>query len=464
MRDVELAIIGAGPAGISAAIEAAKLGAPVTMIDENPKAGGQIYRQLPDAFIVQDINQMGRDYLEGRKLLEELDRYRSKIEFLDNAIVWGVFSDRTVEFVYRGKNQTLKAKKLILSEGAYERAMPFPGWTLPGVFATGGVQKIVKTQRVLPGKKFLLTGTGPLQLVVAQELIRAGAEVVGVLEAASTKRLWTNLPKLWRQWELVKEGLGYLNELRKAKVPFLYSYGIVEAHGTDYVTGAKYAKLDKDWRPIPGTEKTVEVDGICVGYGFIPSIRLSNVCGCSHEYHHEMGGWIPEHDVYMETSVPGVFVAGDRAGVMGSMVAVKEGRLCCISACSQLGWINEDKAESLFAPILKKLKGMRKFQAALGEISAIPIGWFSRVRDDTIICRCEEVTAGEIRELVGYGAIHVNDFKRFTRAGTGHCQGRMCESSISALVAMEKNIPWEETGYFTIRPPIKPILLKELAR
>jgi len=457
MREVELAIVGAGPAGMAAAIEAAKSGVKITLIDENPKPGGQIYQQLPGSFSIRDINQMGKDYVQGQKLLEKIDKYGSNIDFLEGAVVWGAFEDRTLEIVYQEKNQTLKPQKLILAEGALERPMPFPGWTLPGVYAAGGVQRMVKTQRVLPGKRFILTGTGPLQLVVANQLIRAGAEVAGVLEAGSAEGWWKHLSKIWGQWELVKDGLRYLNELRKAKVPFLSPYGIVEAHGNDHVTGATYAKLDKDWKPIAGTEKVLELDTICVGYGFIPSIRLSELLGCKHRYHHNLGGWISEHDIYMETSVPGVFVAGDGAGVAGSMVAIEEGRLCSMRACNQLGRIKESELERLSSPIFKKLKEMRKFRTALDELSAIRPGWFTRIRDDTIICRCEEVTASEIRKRIAEGATNVNEIKFFSRAGMGHCQGRMCESSLQALLTLETNRPIEEVGRLTSRPPIRPI-------
>lgn len=461
-REMDLAIVGAGPAGISAAIEAVKLGAKVTLIDENVKPGGKIYQQLPDAFVIRDVNQLGKDYIKGQKLLEDLDKYRAGIEFLDNVIVWGAWEDKSLEIVYQGKTHTLKPQKLILAEGAYERPMPFPGWTLPGVYAAGGVQRMVKTQRVLPGKKFLLTGTGPLQLVVASQLIRSGAQVVGVLEAASSSGWWKRISKVWGQWELIKDGLEYLSELRKAKVPFLSPYGIVEAHGTDQVTGATYAKLDENWKPIAGTEKKVEVDSICVGYGFIPSTRLSGLCKCKLQYSHELGGLIPEHDMYMETSVPGVFIAGDGCGVAGAMVAVEEGRLCAIRACNQLGRIKEDKLKSLSEPILKKLKEIRKFRTVLDEVSAIRLGWFTRVRDDTIICRCEEVTAGEIRKAIADGAVQTNEMKGLLRTGMGYCQGRFCESSLHALIALETKRPIEELERWTLRPPIKPIRLGEL--
>lgn len=463
MREVELAIIGAGPAGICAAIEAVKSDVPVTVIDENLKPGGQIYRQLTDLFAVTDENKLGKDYIQGKKLIGELEHYSRRIELIEDAPVWGIFTDKEVAFLDKGKNEELKPEKLILAEGAYDRPMPFPGWTLPGVFTAGAALRMVKTERVLPGRRILLAGTGPLQLVLATQLVKAGAKVIAVLEAAPAIVVAKYLPRFWGQWELIKDGLHYLWELRRNKIPYLTSHTIIEARGEEEVKEAVYAKVDKDWKPIPGTEKTVGVDTICTGYGLIPSIRLSRLWGCEHKYDPYLGGWVPCHDENMETTSPGVFVAGDGTGVAGALVAVREGRLAAIKACQQLGRITQEEAQYRSFPILKELKGLRRFQSALGEISAIRRGLFSRITDDTIICRCEEVTAGEILQKIADGAADTDVIKRLTRAGMGHCQGRMCESTITQMISIETKQPLEDVGWFTPRPPVKPFPLGILA-
>jgi len=264
---------------------------------------------------------------------------------------------------------------------------------------------------------------------------------------------------MWGQWELVKDGLCYLNELRKHRVPLLTSHAIVEARGKDQVTGVTYAKVDKDWKPIHGTERDVEVDAICVGYGFVPSTRLSRLCGCKLMYRHDLGGWIPEHNHRMETSVPGVYVAGDGAGVSGALAAVEEGRLCSIWASHGLGRISDREADRLSGPILKKLSSIRKFRTSLDEVSAFRPGWLARMRRDTTVCRCEEVTYGEILKVIAEGAVTLSELKMFTRAGMGYCQGRMCESSLAALLSMHTGRSIENIGPFTPRPPLKPIRL-----
>ena len=463
IREIELAIIGAGPAGICAAIEAAKSDVSVTVIDENLKPGGQIYRRITDAFAVTDENRLGKDYIQGTKLIRELEHYSPKIELIEDAPIWGIFADREVAFLSKGKNEELKPQKLIIAEGAYDRPMPFPGWTLPGVFTAGGALRMVKIERVLPGKRILLAGTGPLQLVLATQLVQAGAEVVSVLEAASSTGVWKYLPQFWGQWGLIKDGLHYLWELRRGKIPYLTSHAIIQARGEQEVNEAVYARVDRDGKPIPGTEKTVEVDTICTGYGLIPSTRLSRLCGCEHKYKPCVGGWVPCHDENMETSLPGVFVAGDGAGIAGALVAIEEGRLAAIKASQQLGYITQEEAKHRSLPIFKKLRGLRRFELALNEIFLIRRGLFTRITDDTIICRCEEITAGEIRQIIADGAIGKQEIKRLTRAGMGSCQGRMCESTIAEMISIETKRPVEEMGWFSPRPPVKPLPLRILA-
>ena len=462
IREVELAIIGAGPAGICAAIEAAKSNVPVTVIDENLKPGGQIYRQFTDAFAITDENRLGKDYIQGEKLIAELERYRQRIELLENALVWGIFADKTIALLHKDKLEELKPQKLIIAEGAYDRPMPFPGWTLPGVFTAGAALRILKTERVLPGRRILLTGTGPLQLVLATQLVKAGAKVIAVLEAAPAMAI-KYLPRFWGQWELIKDGLYDLWQLRRGKIPYLISHAIVEARGEEEVKDAVYAKVDKDGKHISGTEKIVEVDTICLGYGLIPSTRLSRLCGCEHKYEPCLGAWVPCHDENMETSLPGVFVAGDCAEIGGALVAMEEGRLAAIKACQQLGYITQEEAQQRSLPMFKKLKGLRRFESALNEIFSMRRGLFTRITDDTVICRCEEITAGEIRRVIVDGARDIQEIKRLTRAGMGNCQGRMCESTIAQMISMETKRPVEEVGWFTSRSPIKPFSLGILA-
>lgn len=470
--DAQILIIGAGPAGISAALEAVNNKVQVTVLDEGKKIGGQIFRQVPDGFGINenklDSKLLDKHYFSGKKLISQLDNSRNGVKVIQDATAWGILPGNEVLYTKDGKTHSIKYKKLILAEGAYERSLPFPGWTLPGVYLTGGAQSLLTTYQVAPGSKVLLSGTGPIQLVMANNLIRAGVEVVAVLEAASILDSVSNakislLSSAIRQMGLIKEGIQYLKGIYDKKIPFLRSHAIIEARGTDRVTSAVYAKLDSNWKPIPGTEKEVQIDAVCVGYGFISSTRLSRLCGCEHEYDRILGCYIPKHDEYMESSVSGVFVAGDSAGVAGHIVAIEEGRLAAIRACCQLDAVNRQTEKRLTDPIFKKLKSLRAFEDMLNKACSIKPGLYSRITDETIICRCEEITAGEIRNTVSINRnIDVNEIKKITRAGMGFCQGRSCSATIAALIALEKNIPVEEMGFITYQEPAKPIRWGEM--
>lgn len=326
---------------------------------------------------------------------------------------------------------------------------------------------MVKIEKVLPGRRILLAGTGPLQLVLAHELVQAGAEVVAVLEAAPPTSVWKYLPRFWGQWELIKGGLHYLWELRMNKIPYMMSHAIIEARGEKEVKRAVYARIDRDGKPVPGTEKTVEVDTICVGYGLIPSTRLSRLCGCEHKYEPCLGAWVPCHDENMETTVPGVFVAGDCTGIAGALVAIEEGRLAAIKVSQQLGHITQEKARYRSLPIDKRLRGLRRFESALSEMFSIRRGLFTQITDETIVCRCEEITAGEVRhtiaDAVASGVINTSEIKKLTRAGMGNCQGRICETTIAQMISAETKQPLEYMEQCTLRPPVKPIPLGIIA-
>lgn len=458
----DIVVIGGGPAGMAAAIEAAKIGANVTIVDEKAKPGGQIYKQFPKGFEINEMQlekkYLDKDYLEGQRIIRELGTISERINMLSSCMVWSIFPDKKVAIVQNEKNVIVACKKLIIAEGVYERPMPFPGWTLPGVLTAGCAQTLVKTQRVLPGDKILLSGSGPLQLVLANQLVKAGARVQAVLEASA---MWgiKHLPPLLADFGILREGLRHLYELRKLGVPFLTRHAILEAQGEKEVTVARYAKLDKYWRPVAGTEKEMEVDTVCLGYGFISSIRLSQLCGCEHQYDQVLQCWIPKRSDQMETTSEGIFAVGDCAGIAGHLVAIEEGRIAGIRASQQLKLIDDRNANDKCRSIISRLNRLYRFETGLNKIFTVRPGLYSRLKDDTIICRCEEVTAGEIRSAVAATGrrVNLNEIKKMTRAGMGDCQGRMCMSSVAAMISAMTELSVESLGQMTCRAPVKPI-------
>ena len=464
MTDPTLVIIGAGPAGMAAASEAVRAGVRVAVLDENLRPGGQIYRQLDSSFTVTAPGALGRDFQRGQALVAEYASLASRMEHLGESLVWGLFPEREVAFLRRGESQVIRYDQLIVALGAYDRPIPFPGWTLPGVLTAGGAQRLVKTQRVLPGERILLVGTGPLQLALANQIIHAGGKVAGIVEAAGVLGNWFQLAcGAFGQWALLSDALHYAWGIRKARVPLLRSHVIVEARGNGKVEEAVIARIDEEWRVVPGTARTIAVDALCVGYGFVPSVELTRLAGCEHQYRSELGGWVPVRDEHMGTTVSGVYAAGDCAGVAGSQAALEEGRIAGIAAACALGCLSGEEAARRAAPSHHRLRSLARLRGVLDAISVPRRGLYELAADDTVVCRCEEITLGEIRAAIAGGADDLNAIKRMTRSGMGTCQGRYCGPALQEIVARERNLFPHEVVPLNPRPPIRPVSIAALA-
>ena len=293
MKEVDLLILGAGPAGMAAAIEAVKAGTHVTMLDENARPGGQIYRQLNAGFRLVDAEVLGHDYERGQELLKEFESVIGQMDYMDETLVWGIAPQNEVDFLRQGESRGVRYRQLVIAVGAYDRPVPFPGWTLPGVFTAGGAQRLIKTQRVLPGERMLLAGTGPLQLAIANQIVDAGGRVEAILEAGNIDK-WMSLARgAWGQWTLVADAWRYWSGIRKAGIPLWREHILLEARGDGRVEEAVVARVDQEWRPVQGSERRLTVDTICVGYGFVPSVELTRLARCEHRYDPLLGGWPP---------------------------------------------------------------------------------------------------------------------------------------------------------------------------
>jgi NADPH-dependent 2,4-dienoyl-CoA reductase/sulfur reductase-like enzyme len=463
LKKIELLIIGAGPAGLAAAIEAVRAGASVTIMDENPRVGGQIFRQLHDGFVAADPKALGHDYQRGQTLLAEFDSVKSRVEYLAGALVWGIFENNELA-ILRGENScSVRFRKLIISSGAYDRPVPFPGWTLPGVFTAGGAQSLVKTQRVMPGENMLLVGSGPLQLALANQIADAGGKVAAIVEAGRIDN-WLKLARAsWGQWMLLTDAARYVWGIRKAKIPLLRNHIIIEARGIEQVEEAVVAEVDTDWRPKSGSERVFAVDTVTVGYGFVPSVELTLMAGCDHRYEPLLGGWIPVRDENMKTNLPDVYAVGDCAGVAGSLVAIDEGRIAGLAAARSIDRLPETDTQKRMRPCRKRLTALNRFRTVLDSISLPRPGLHELSRDDTIICRCRDIPLKEIKKALHEGATDLNEIKRRIGIGMGPCQGRMCGPGLLEIAAREKKELPTCFGFLNPRPPLKPVPLTALA-
>jgi len=458
--ETDVAIVGAGPAGLSAAIAAASSGANITLIDGYSQPGGQYFKQLPAEFTAMATTPHQH---QAEVLFNQLNH--PNITLFTDTLVWGIYEDNLLTLHGPQAPTRLQAKTVILASGAYDRPVAFPGWTNPGVMATGAAQTMLKHQRTLPGRRILLVGTGPLQLATAAGLIWAGAEVVAVLEGNS-RLIDSALSRsfsMWGQWNRLVEGITYYRTLLQAGVPYRFGWGLVKVLGEARagVEGAVIAKLDADWRPIPGTEQTVECDTICVGYGFVPSTELSRLAGAEHCYRTQLGGWIPVRDQFMQTTLPNLYAVGDGAGIGGAPLAMIEGRIAGLVAASR-GQKGELPANMLTSEI-KTLARERRFQQLYGRLFTPGAGLDALAEDDTIICRCETVTLAQVKDAISMGADTVTAVKGLTRTGMGECQGRICGSLVAAQVAHLTGRDVPAVGTYTARPPIHPLPLEVLA-
>ncbi len=462
-RQVELAVVGAGPAGIAAALTAAAAGVATVLLDSQPRPGGQYFRADAVSGATADEN-VTQDGILRHKLAD------SPVQVMSDTLVWGAFpaeDGQGWELALHGPHAParLTARTVILATGAYDRPIPFPGWTLPGVMTAGGVQAFLKGQRIVPGRRFLLAGTGPLQIAVAAGLIEAGAEIVAILEATRPEwRAVRHAAALWGQWPRLAEGLGYWRTLRAASVPIRLGWAVVEARGNGQVEAAVICRVDDTGRPIAGSAETVAVDTIAIGYGSIPSTELARLLGCDHEFLPERGGDVPRRDAEMRTSQRGVFAVGDGAGIGGAELAQIEGRIAGLAAARDLGRLSEAAAGAAIKREQPGLAQQRRFAAMLGALFTPAPGLYALAHDDTIICRCEEITLGDIRRAVADGATDANEVKGRTRAGMGNCQGRICGELVARIIAAETVRAVAAAGCFTARPPLHPLPLEVIAQ
>lgn len=461
---VPLLVIGGGPAGMAAAIEAARAGLACTLVDEAPQLGGQVYRQPPYGFRIRDAVALGRDYARGEALRAEFAAAGERIEVRPSTKVFGIWG-RDVAWVSDDASGIITAERMVIAAGAYERPVPFPGWTLPGVMTAGGAQGLVKTMHVRPGRRAVVAGTGPLLLVVANQLHKVGVEIAAVLEAGRPSWSLRAFGKVWREAGLLRDAWDYWRGLRRAGIPVHFNHTVFEAHGDQEVEAVTFGPVDPEtWSPFRERGHTVDADLCVVGFGLVPNTELTELAGCRHEYVHDAGGRIPVRTSRMETTVPGVFAVGDGAGVAGALVAIEEGRVAGVTAAEQAGLLRSAEAGRRRARSFERLQSLSRVRQVLDEISRIRPGLSGLATPETLACRCEEVSIAEVQAALEHGARDLQAVKLLTRLGMGPCQGRNCGPSMATHVANALGCSPAETGRVNPRPPIKPVTVGALAR
>ncbi|MGW7072386.1 FAD-dependent oxidoreductase [Streptomyces sp. NPDC054855] len=535
-----LAVIGAGPAGLAAALAAARRGVRVTLVDSAGQAGGQFYRQPDAALGARRPQALHHQWRTWERLRDGLAEHiaAGRVTHLTGHHVWfveggftgasavrwttpgpgersgeasdapasdapapavpcggaghggdavvGMATDARSSVAGSGRGSEVAARAeaastavgparpagrgftvhallgpaqeesvavhadaVLLATGGYEKVLPFPGWTLPGVITAGGAQAMLKGGLVLPGRTVVVAGTGPLLMPVAVGLAAAGAEVAALVESAGPRAFARHAATLAAHPDKLAEGTQYAAQLLRHRVPLTTGYTVVEAHGTNVLEAVTVAALDATGRVRPGTERRIACDTLAVGHGMVPHTDLAEGLGC------RINGVDVAVDAEQRTDVPGVWAAGEATGIGGAALSLAEGHIAGRSAAARLrGSVPDPRAWAAADTARTKA---RKFAAAINAVYEPPAHWAEQLRDDTLVCRCEEVPASAVREAVEeLGATDVRTVKLLTRAGMGWCQGRMCSAAVAGLAGCEERS--------ARRPFARPVPLGVLAR
>lgn len=457
---VDVLVVGAGPAGLSAAAAAARAGLDVLVIDERAQAGGQYFKQ-PSAEYNIDEQHLDAQFREGSELVRAA--LAAGVRYVPGATAWAAFDEARISYTVGGQTRLVSARRFVIAGGAYERPLPVPGWTLPGVMTTGAAQTLLRAYRTTPGKRVLVAGNGPLNFQVARELKLAGSEVVAVAEAAASPlhSPLSFLKMAAADAKLSVDGLQQVAALKSAGIPLHFRHAILRLDGGDKVAQATVVRIDRRGMPLPGSETTYEVDAVCMNYGFLPQGDIARALGCEFVFDAKTAAWTARRDGDCRSSVNTVFLVGDSAGLGGARVAMAEGAIAGHAIAADLGAARS--AGSVASADLRLLERHRRFQAALWTMFRAPPLTTQFATSDTLLCRCENLARSDIEVALSANCHSLGAVKKRTRAGMGRCQGRYCAVSIASLATLHGFEKVDADSFFAPRPPFKPLTVREIA-
>ena len=459
IEKIDLAVLGAGPAGIAAANVASQEGADVIIIDENSSAGGQIYRSPPKEFETHKSFK-SPEYKEGEKQRNILRN--SNVKTLFKHRVWSISSDLVISTVGPNGLNSLHPKSLIIANGALERIIPFPGWTLPGVIGLAASTILLKSQYVLPGQSTVVAGCGPLLIAVAYGIVKSGGKVSAIIDLNGKLDWMKVFPRLLSRPDQLIKGMSWFANIKKAGVKHYGGYTITNTSKVGDALKISIAPINNAGRIINSkNQKIIEGDCLAIGHGLFPSTEITRLLKAKHQYDPLKGGWVPVIDAHFRSSITGVYIAGDATGISGAFSAVQKGHIAGMAAVRDLNIMSSQKYERKIKYERNLLKKNENFgKAAVGLMSLKP-ELIKTITSETIVCRCEDVCRSEIDEAISSGARDMNQLKAWTRCGMGPCQGRTCSEAIEAILASKLGSR-ELAGQWTGRTPLRPIPIDQI--
>ena len=454
LESVDVAVVGAGPAGLAAAATAAELGLSVALLDEQAHPGGQIYRDVTRAG-VDRLQVLGDDYAAGRALVERFTQ--STARHVGGASVWNITRERVIHYLKDGRSQSITAGQVILCTGAMERPFPIPGWTLPGVMTAGAAQILLKSAGLAPAQPVVLAGCGPLLYLLAWQYLRAGVRIGAIVDTTQRGdylRALRHVGGAVAGWREVRKGLGLIRRIRGAGIPFYRGATELAVEGSERAEALRFR--------MGATSHRVQTDLVLLHQGVVPNNQITASLRLAHRWDERQLCWVPQTDAWGRLALDGFLIAGDGRGISGGTAAALQGELAALAAAHSAGRLPEPERDRAAEPLRSALRRQLHIRPFLDTLYRPKLQ--HRVpADEVIACRCEEVSAGELRRSVALGCTGPSQTKAFSRCGMGPCQGRLCGLTVTEVIAQARGVSPAEVGHYRIRPPIKPITLDELA-
>lgn len=452
----DVIVIGAGPAGTHAAIDTYECGLKTLLIDEGREAGGQVWRPKSPSIRKAPASPAS---IEGDKLRGKLTQ--SGLMRLFETRVWQIEKQDDghwcIGIIGPGEEKFILAKSVIIASGAQERIIPIPGWTLPGVLGLAGATALFKEHMIVPGRRTIVAGNGPLVFYVASEILRLGGQVAAIVSLNSWVDWVKTLPHMLLRPTMLMQGIKWVLSLYLKRIPVFWQSSLKSVEGSDKVEGATIVKVDKNWSPLEKGQLYIPAESVCYGQGLMPAIEATRLVGADHHFDETLGGWIPVIDDYGRTSVKGVYACGDNAGILGVGAAPIRGKLAAKA-------VSEDLSGEISKKDSLKLQGrMEIFGRAMTALSIPRKGLIEFITPDTEICRCESITREDIYAELNIGAKSNNAVKSATRCGMGPCGGRFCMETVAMLTGHHSGKAREDIGLPTARPPLRPVAMGELS-